>query len=96
MALVSFDKASAGTVTGPCGLSFGLPSFSVSFGTIPADVAAAIAKAEALILAGALPSLNFTFNLQCDPSKPIDIAAGVPYGGGRQATPQPDPTTDDT
>lgn len=86
MAIVSFDKASAGTVTGPCGLTLSLPSFSLTFGLVPPDVAAALAKAAAQLALG-LPSLpTLAFKMSCDPSKPIDISAGQPYGGGRSPT----------
>lgn len=31
------------------------------------------------------PFPKFSFALSCDPSKPIDITAGIEFGGGRQA-----------
>ncbi len=78
----SFDLPA---VTGPCGFSFGLPKFSFSFTVTLPDLPAI----------PALPSFNFAFNLSCDPSKPIDISAGLPYGGGREAHYDPDPDHSD-
>lgn len=89
MALVNFDKASAGTITGPCGFSLALPSFTFTFG-IPSP---AWLQQLALIAAG-FPSITlptFSFKLQCDPANPIDISVGQPYGGGRTSNIPPAP-----
>lgn len=86
MAVVSFDVATTATVNGPCGLSLGLPTFGLSFGF----------KLPSIPPFPALPSLNLAFKLSCDPSKPLDISAGVPFGGGRTTNIGPDPDLDDS
>lgn len=89
MAVVDFDTASAQTVTGPCGLSLGIPTFTFTLG-VPS---AALAKAIASLATGvSLPTPNLAFRLSCDPAKPVDIAASVPYGGGRTPNAPPDPS----
>ena len=57
----------------PCGISFTIPyppSLSVIF------------KKFKITLPG-IPKIPFSFSLNCDPSKPINITAGLPWGGGR-------------
>jgi hypothetical protein len=36
------------------------------------------------------------FSMSCDPTKPINITVGVPYGGGRAPNGEPDPDLDES
>ncbi len=38
-----------------------------------------------------LPIPKLSFSLSCDPSKPIDISAGLSFGGGKIPCSLPDP-----
>lgn len=38
-----------------------------------------------------IPLPWFSFTLQCDPSSPVDVSGGLPFGGGRPANGEPDP-----
>lgn len=38
-----------------------------------------------------LPKLKLAWSLTCDPSKPIDITAGIEWGGGRVGCQDDDP-----
>jgi hypothetical protein len=70
------------TIAGPCGISIALPSWVLGI-SIP----------------GSFPfppkfppfSLNFHFKLSCDPTQPVTIINGVPWGGGRVPNAPPDP-----
>ncbi len=68
-----------------CGFSIGLPRFSFGFllPTIP--------------FPPSIPLPFFGFRLTCDPSKPIDVTAGLnlPFGGGRTPNGDPSPFTND-
>ena len=69
----------------PCNFSFKLPSFT--FGLIlppfkfpPFD----------------LPIPRFRLTISCDLSKPIDVSAGLEYGGGRSSNADPCPDDDES
>lgn len=42
-----------------------------------------------------LPSFFIALGLNCSLNNPLDVSAGVPYGGGRQASFDPDPDATD-
>jgi len=67
-----------------CGFSIQLPKFSLKF-LLPA-----------IAFPPKLPIPSFSFALSCDPSKPIDVSAGLSYGGGRVSRTDPDPDLKDT
>jgi hypothetical protein len=48
--------------------------------------------------AAPLPKFYFAFELTCDPTKPVDITAGLklPFGGGRTANNDPSPDLDES
>lgn len=62
-----------------CEFSLKLPSFSFGF-VLPS-----------IPFPPVLPLPKFGFELSCDPSKPIDISAGLEFGGGRIACFEIDP-----
>jgi hypothetical protein len=68
----------------PCNFSFKLPSFTFGF---------------TLKLPGFPPPIpipRFRLALSCDLSKPIDVSAGLDYGGGRTSNSLPSPDDDDS
>jgi hypothetical protein len=67
-----------------CGFSIRLPKFSISF-LLPA-----------IAFPPKLPIPRFSLQLTCDPSNPINVSAGLGYGGGRVSRTDPDPDTTDT
>lgn len=67
-----------------CGFSIRLPKFSISF-LLPA-----------INFPPKLPIPRFSLQLTCDPSNPIDVSAGLGYGGGRTSNADPDPDASDT
>lgn len=68
----------------PCSFSFKLPSFSFSFSFKfkfpPFDI----------------PIPRFRLAISCDLSKPIDVSAGLEFGGGRVALFDTSPDDDDS
>lgn len=79
----SFDTPA---ITGPCGFFFGPMSlFAFSF----------TLKLPDITFPPPLPTFNFAWNLSCDPKKPIDIQAGLSWGGGRTPKYAKDPSTRD-
>jgi len=80
--MVDFNTPAA-EISGPCGLSLKIPSFSFGF-TLPT-----------LSFPPAIPIPVFGFTLSCDPHDPIDLTAGLDYGGGRTPNHDPDPDAED-
>lgn len=68
----------------PCGLSIKIPRFSIAFilPTIP--------------FPPTIPIPFFGFALSCDPLSPINMTAGLDYGGGRVARFDANPDATDT
>lgn len=69
----------------PCDFKFKLPTFSFgfvlpSFKFPPFDI----------------PIPRFKLSISCDLSKPLDVSAGLDFGGGREAKFDPSPDDDDT
>ena len=83
MAGVSFDTGED-EVAGPCGLSLKIPTFTFGFSLPPIEFPPAI------------PFPVFGFALSCNPSDPIDITAGLEYGGSRVPRFEADPDASDT
>jgi hypothetical protein len=72
--------ASAGVTATCCGFTLDIEvGFVINF-QLPAF---------ALNLELLLPYIGFT--ISCDPGKPVNISAGLPYGGGRVSNSEPDP-----
>ena len=65
----------------PCNFSFTLPSFSISI-NLPS-----VAFPPAL----PFPIPSFEFRLSCSLDAPIDVSAGLKFGGGRIACFEPSP-----
>lgn len=81
--LVQFDTQEE-VVADVCGLVIKIPTFSFGFVLPPIP---------------ALPELPipfFGFELSCDPRNPINVTAGLDYGGGRIPNYDPNPDLDDT
>lgn len=78
-ASASFDKPKLNAEE--CKLSLSLPKFSfkIKFPTIhfPPDF---------------LPKINFQLKLSCSLDNPVDVSAGIKFGGGRE--PNGDPSSD--
>jgi hypothetical protein len=75
--------ASAGVTATCCGFTLNLSlAFLINFQLPPIP--------DILIL---LPYLGFS--ISCDPTKPVNLAAGLPWGGGRQPNAPPDPDLDE-
>lgn len=74
--------APGGTVSIPCGISIALPTWVLGV-SLPAGIS----------FPPKFPpfSLNFRFKLSCDPTQPVTITDGVPWGGGRSSNNPPDP-----
>lgn len=68
----------------PCGISIKLPIPDIS-----------IILPTLLLSFSFPPKFPFSFSLNCDPTDPIDISAGLPYGGGRVACFDPNPDDSD-
>lgn len=66
-------------VTSLCGLE--IPSFSFSFGLLLSGIS----------FPPPIPKIKISLGISCDANNPIDVTAGVEYGGGRVATFDPDP-----
>lgn len=80
---VEFGSPGEATVVASiCGFSLGLPKFP-----IPPKL-----KLPALPIPP-LPIPRLSFQLTCDPNKPIDVSAGLSFGGGK--LPCSDPNPDD-
>jgi|SRR5208282_410025 len=64
-----------------CGLSLGLPKFTLGF------------KLPSLSFPPAIPIPFIAFKLSCNPTNPVDVTAGLklPFGGGRPNNAPPDP-----
>jgi hypothetical protein len=76
--------AVGGTVSTPefpdfCG--FSLPTASFSFGFVLPTIS----------FPPELPDLRVSLGINCSLSNPVNISAGVPYGGGRVGSFDPDP-----
>lgn len=67
-----------------CNFSFKLPSLSFGF-SLP-SLSLVLPK---ISLPFIIPS--FSFSLNCDLSNPIDVSAGLEYGGGRVSCFEPSP-----
>lgn len=91
--MASFDEATAKVELGVCGASLELPTFGFTFGLPSSAALQALIDAAQRAASGLPPLPTLAFKLQCDPRKPVDIAAGVPNGGGRKSNIGPDPTT---
>jgi hypothetical protein len=68
----------------PCSFGFVLPSFSFSFNLVLPDFPPPI------------PLPRFRLALSCDLSKPIDVSAGIEFGGGRVSNAPKSPDDDDS
>lgn len=68
----------------PCNFSFKLPSFSFGF-TLPP-----------IPFPPPLPIPRFRLAISCDLHNPIDVSAGIDFGGGRVAQSDPSPDDDDS
>lgn len=78
--------ASAGVSATCCGFSLNLSfGFSIDFQLPSFDFTA--------LLQLLIPYLGFSLN--CDPTGPINLVVGVPYGGGRVSNAEPDPDDDE-
>lgn len=82
-ATASFEKPTLNA--SKCTFEFKLPSFTFgfklpSFKFPPFD----------------LPIPRFKLAISCDLSNPIDVSAGLAYGGGREANADPSPDDDDS
>jgi hypothetical protein len=86
MAELDADFQEPGINPNPCDFSITLPSFAVFFGFSLPDIP----------FPPALPLPVLGFTLSCDPAKPVDVTAGLSYGGGRVARFDPDPDKDPT
>lgn len=62
-----------------CG--FALPTFRFAFSL----------KLPALPIPPPIPFFSFSLSLNCDLSNPLNVSAGLNWGGGRVATFDPDP-----
>lgn len=81
-ATASFDKPSIDAA--PCSFGFKLPNFSFGF------------SFPGLQFPPPLPVPRFRLALSCDLSKPLDVTAGVSFGGGRKPNGLPSPDDDDS
>jgi hypothetical protein len=79
MAQASFSSPGK-TISGPCGLSIAIPPWIIGI-SIPFSIP----------FPPTLPKLNLFFKLSCDPTKPVTVTDGVPWGGGRVSNAPPDP-----
>ncbi len=81
-------KTPGATVSLPCGISVALPTWILGV-PIPPSIS----------FPPTFPpfSLSFHFRLSCDPTNPVSVTSGVPWGGGRtsNAPPDPDDSEDD-
>ena len=68
----------------PCSFGFKLPNFS--FGFVFPDIP----------FPPPIPFPSLRLALSCDLSKPIDVSAGISYGGGRKSNALPSPDDDDS
>lgn len=79
---VEFGKPGEGDIKASlCEFSFTLPSFPIP----PVFVLPPIPFPPPL------PIPKISFSLSCDPNKPIDISAGIAWGGGKIPCVLPDP-----
>lgn len=69
----------------PCSFEFKLPNFVFGF-TLPPFKFPPFD----------IPIPRFRLAISCDLSKPIDVSAGLDFGGGREATLDPSPDDDDS
>jgi hypothetical protein len=69
----------------PCNFQFRLPSFTfgLNLPTIPFPPFV-------------IPFPRFRLEISCDLSKPLDVSAGLSYGGGRASNNDPSPDDDDS
>lgn len=80
-------EAGPAAATLPCGLTFGLPKFALTFGFVLPSIE----------FPPALPSFPFSFSLSCDLSSPIKInSKPLVSGGGRQSNALPEPSLSET
>ncbi len=68
----------------PCNFSFKLPSFSFGFSLVLPP------------FPPPLPIPRFRLAITCDLNNPIDVSAGIEFGGGRTPASDPSPDDDDT
>ncbi len=78
----NFDKPELNA--SPCAFTFKLPNFSFGFNLPPIPFPPPI------------PIPRFRLALSCDLSKPIDVSAGIEFGGGRASNGLPSPDDDDS
>lgn len=78
---VSFG--SGAVIAGPCGLSLTLPTINIDL-LLP----------RILANINFPPKLAFNFSLNCNLSNPIDVSAGLDFGGGRISCSPPNPDDD--
>lgn len=79
----SFDKPEINA--SPCNFSFTLPSFTFGINLPPFK----FPPFE-------LPIPRFKLMISCDLSKPVDVSAGVSFGGGRASNNDPCPDDDES
>lgn len=81
---VEFGKIGEGKVLASiCGFSLKIPDIPIP------PVSIRLPSLADLLPKIPIPTLSFA--LSCDPTKPIDITAGLPFGGGRIPCVLPDP-----
>lgn len=68
----------------PCNFEFKLPNFTFGFNLPP------------FAFPPPIPIPRFRFAISCDLSKPIDVSAGLDYGGGRVSSYDLSPDDDDS
>lgn len=85
MAVVQADFTKPELNASPCNFEFKLPSFSFGFNLPPFK----FPPFE-------IPIPRFRLAISCDLSKPVDVSAGLDFGGGRTSNAEPDPDEDDS
>lgn len=83
MAIAEADFEAPDIQVSLCKLSLKLPKFKFKF------------KLPPLGFPPPIPFPFFGFALSCDPANPIDVSAGLSYGGGRQTRALPDEPDDE-
>ena len=67
----------------PCNFQIGLPRFSFGF------------QLPSISFPPPIPFPKFAFELSCSLDQPVNVSAGLEYGGGRQPAFDPDPDNED-
>ena len=81
MAIVKSDFDSGAVEAEGCSIKIALPTWTLGF------------KIPPIPFPPPLPIPRLSLVLSCDPSKPLDVSAGVEWGGGRKS--QVDKSPDD-